>query len=54
MPETVIEGHVSLTHVAHRHMLTITNVSEKDFGTYVCIAENPHGQKDAVIQVTGL
>ncbi|KAK8383162.1 hypothetical protein O3P69_011587 [Scylla paramamosain] len=54
MPQTVKEGHISLTHVAHRHTLTITNVSEKDFGTYVCIAENPHGQKDAVIQVTGL
>ncbi|XP_050710598.1 protein amalgam-like isoform X2 [Eriocheir sinensis] len=56
MPERVSgEGHhVTFTHVAHRHTLTITNVSEKDFGAYVCIAENPHGQKDAVIQMTGL
>ncbi|KAK3871120.1 hypothetical protein Pcinc_023712, partial [Petrolisthes cinctipes] len=39
---------------AHRHSLDINPVTEKDFGAYVCIAENAHGQKNAVIQVTGL
>lgn len=48
------KDHLSLTHAAHRHTLTIKNVSEKDFGDYVCIAENVHGQREAAIQMTGL
>ncbi|XP_042241770.1 protein amalgam-like [Homarus americanus] len=48
------DTHLRVTHAAHRHILTINKVSEKDFGAYVCIAENSHGQKDAVIQMTGL
>ncbi|XP_042234773.1 protein amalgam-like isoform X3 [Homarus americanus] len=51
---TTHDTHLSQTHFAHRHTLTINNVKEKDFGTYVCIAENPHGQKTAVIQMTSL
>nr|XP_053648909.1 roundabout homolog 2-like [Cherax quadricarinatus] len=47
-------AHLSLAHAAHRHILTFANVSEKDFGAYVCIARNTHGQRDAVIQMTGL
>ncbi|KAG7158057.1 Contactin-5-like 3, partial [Homarus americanus] len=47
------DTHLRVTHAAHRHILTINKVSEKDFGAYVCIAENSHGQKDAVIQMTG-
>ncbi|KAK4324850.1 hypothetical protein Pmani_004500 [Petrolisthes manimaculis] len=52
--EVELTQHMSLIHVSHRHTLTIRNVTEKDFGAYVCIAENVHGQKDAVIQMTGL
>ncbi|KAG7174081.1 Lachesin-like 8 [Homarus americanus] len=48
------DAHVSQTHFSHRHTLTISHVTEKDFGAYVCIAENAHGQKSAVIQMTGL
>ncbi|KAG0722569.1 Lachesin [Chionoecetes opilio] len=48
------DNHLSQIHVAHRHTLTIRNVTEKDFGAYMCIAENRHGQKDATIQMTGL
>ncbi|XP_071534822.1 protein amalgam-like [Panulirus ornatus] len=48
------DAHLSQNHVAHRHTLTINHVTEKDFGAYVCIAENAHGQKNAVIQMTGL
>ncbi|XP_069179322.1 protein amalgam [Procambarus clarkii] len=43
-----------LPHAAHRHILTIDRVSEKDFGAYVCVARNSHGHADAVIQMTGL
>ncbi|XP_071534829.1 protein amalgam-like isoform X2 [Panulirus ornatus] len=46
--------HLSQPYVAHRHTLTIQHVTEKDFGAYVCIAENIYGQKNAVIQMTGL
>ncbi|XP_071534826.1 protein amalgam-like isoform X2 [Panulirus ornatus] len=46
--------HRNQMHIAHRHTLTIKHVTEKDFGTYVCIAENAHGQENAVIQMTGL
>ncbi|KAK8751773.1 hypothetical protein OTU49_010268 [Cherax quadricarinatus] len=46
--------HLSLTHAAHRHILTIKNVSDKDFGAYVCIAKNSQGEKNAIIQMTGL
>ncbi|XP_071534827.1 protein amalgam-like [Panulirus ornatus] len=48
------ETHLTQVQVAHRHTLTIKHVTEKDFGAYVCIAENAHGQKNAVIQMTGL
>ncbi|XP_050695515.1 lachesin-like isoform X2 [Eriocheir sinensis] len=48
------ENHLNLIHVAHRHTLTIKNVTERDFGPYMCIAENTHGQKSATIQMTGL
>ncbi|XP_071534823.1 protein amalgam-like [Panulirus ornatus] len=51
---TTYDAHLSQTHVAHRHTLTIHRVTERDFGKYVCIAENAHGQKKAVIQMTGL
>ncbi|XP_045619549.2 protein amalgam isoform X3 [Procambarus clarkii] len=46
--------HLNLAHAAHRHIYTIENVSEKDFGDYVCVAKNTHGQKNAKIHLTGL
>ncbi|KAG7158890.1 amalgam-like 1, partial [Homarus americanus] len=46
--------HMSLSRAAHRHALTINNVSEKDFGAYVCTAWNTHGQRHALIHMTGL
>nr|XP_053650460.1 hemicentin-2-like [Cherax quadricarinatus] len=52
-PGAVHTAHGSQTY-SHRHTLTISHVTEKDFGAYVCIAENVHGQKNAVIQMTGL
>ncbi|XP_069183176.1 protein amalgam isoform X1 [Procambarus clarkii] len=48
------DPHVSQSHFPHRHTLTIAHVTEKDFGAYVCIAENIHGQMNGVIQMTGL
>ncbi|XP_045623055.1 protein amalgam [Procambarus clarkii] len=47
-------AHLSLAHAAHRHVLVVDRVTEKDFGAYICIARNTHGQKEAVIQMTGL
>ncbi|XP_069195595.1 lachesin [Procambarus clarkii] len=47
-------AHFALPHATHRHIFTIKNVSEKDFGAYVCIARNNYGQKEAVIQMTGM
>ncbi|XP_037781032.1 protein amalgam-like [Penaeus monodon] len=47
-------SHMVHSHSAHRHTLTIKHVTEKDFGAYMCIAKNSHGQKDATIQMTGL
>lgn len=49
----VHDNPLNLIHVAHRHTLTIKNVTERDFGPYMCIAENTHGQKSATIQMTG-
>ncbi|XP_050694471.1 protein amalgam-like isoform X2 [Eriocheir sinensis] len=51
---TAHDAHMTQNHVAHRHTLSIKPVTEKDFGAYVCIAENTHGRKNAVIQMTGL
>lgn len=53
-PHDPREVHLSQIRTAHRHTLTIKHVTEKDFGAYVCIAKNAHGQKDAVIQMTAL
>lgn len=50
---TAHDAHMTQNHVAHRHTLSIKPVTEKDFGAYVCIAENTHGRKNAVIQMTG-
>jgi len=34
------------------HMkLTISNVQEKDFGTYKCVAKNPRGETDGTIRL---
>ncbi|KAG0710314.1 Protein amalgam [Chionoecetes opilio] len=51
---TTHDAHMTQNHVAHRHILSIKPVTEKDFGSYVCIAENDHGKESAVIQMTGL
>ncbi|XP_045113915.1 protein amalgam-like isoform X1 [Portunus trituberculatus] len=51
---TAHDAHMTQNHVAHRHILSIKPVTEKDFGSYVCIAENDHGKESAVIQMTGL
>ena len=50
---TAHDAHMSQNHVAHRHILSIKPVTEKDFGPYVCIAENDHGKESVVIQKTG-
>ncbi|CAL4144187.1 unnamed protein product, partial [Meganyctiphanes norvegica] len=47
-------NHLSLTHTAHRHTLTLNHVTEKDFGAYMCVASNTQGESSAVIQITGL
>ncbi|XP_042886203.1 protein amalgam-like, partial [Penaeus japonicus] len=48
------DAHISQSRVAHRHTLTITGVTERDFGDYTCTADNTHGKRTAVIKVTGL
>lgn len=36
------------------HMrLTISNVSQNDFGTYKCVAKNPRGETDGTIRIYG-
>nr|XP_053632749.1 limbic system-associated membrane protein-like [Cherax quadricarinatus] len=49
---TSYQAHLSQTHIAHRHILTINPVKEDDIGTYICIANNSRGQKTAPIEVT--
>ncbi|KAK8746885.1 hypothetical protein OTU49_016881 [Cherax quadricarinatus] len=51
---TSYQAHLSQTHIAHRHILTINPVKEDDIGTYICIANNSRGQKTAPIEVTSL
>ncbi|CAL4066058.1 unnamed protein product, partial [Meganyctiphanes norvegica] len=38
----------------HRHILYLNKVTEDDFGSYICNAENMHGNHEAMIQITGL
>ncbi|CAB4065498.1 unnamed protein product [Lepeophtheirus salmonis] len=37
----------------HKHTLTITNVTENDFGNYTCRAENQHGSEFKNLEVSG-
>ena len=37
----------------HRHILTITQVSENNFGNYLCSANNEFGSSEASISLTG-
>ncbi|XP_047481243.1 protein amalgam-like [Penaeus chinensis] len=48
------DAHISQSRVAQSHTLTITHVTQKDFGEYACTAENAHGTRAAVIKITGL
>ncbi|ROT62146.1 hypothetical protein C7M84_020025, partial [Penaeus vannamei] len=50
----VYDAHTTQSHVSHRHTLTIQNLTDADFGLYMCIAENSHGVSNASIQLTGL
>ncbi|XP_037783523.1 protein amalgam-like [Penaeus monodon] len=50
----VYDAHTTQSHVSHRHTLTIQNITDVDFGSYMCIAENTHGVTNATIQLTGL
>ncbi|XP_063593075.1 hemicentin-2-like [Penaeus indicus] len=50
----IYDAHTTQSHVSHRHTLTIQNITDVDFGSYMCIAENSHGVTNATIQLTGL
>ena len=48
-----LNQHIRQTQTTHRHTLRISNVSRRDFGTYLCIADNTQGKDSEVIQLTG-
>ncbi|CAL4086594.1 unnamed protein product, partial [Meganyctiphanes norvegica] len=51
---TPIIGYRMDTSDSRRHILTLKDVQEADFGAYVCIADNHQGKASATIQITGL
>ncbi|XP_047735621.1 lachesin [Hyalella azteca] len=46
--------HSTVADDVYRSTLVIRPMTEQDFGNYVCTAQNIHGQKSVVVQMTGL
>lgn len=48
-----LDSHVSFGHILHRHTLTISTVTEGDFGDYGCTATNSLGAVTKTLRLTG-
>ncbi|KAG7154604.1 Contactin-2-like [Homarus americanus] len=48
-----LDNHLEEQNGGHRHSLRISQVTEEDFGEYVCTAANEHGTVRASIHMTG-
>ncbi|XP_050726810.1 protein amalgam-like, partial [Eriocheir sinensis] len=49
-----LDSHVSSRHTLHRHTLTISTVTENDFGDYSCTATNSLGVIMKTLRLTGV